>query len=149
MQLYPKFSTSILKGSIGALIGATALFALVHLCLKTPLSELVMPWLLYSGLGVLMTPFVYWSRRHEASSRGDWRPLYVTLGVFFMIGGPLLLHYASKFGLFSPSHLPGLYLTVVFTFPPIFLGTYYLSKRFGIPPHRRDPHGPAEPEDAQ
>ncbi len=96
-----------------------------------------------------MTPFVYLSRRHEASSKGDWKPLYVTLGVFFMLGGPLLLYYASKFGLFSPSQLLGLYVTVLVAFPPVFFATYYVSKRFGIFPHRRTNRSFAERKDAQ
>jgi hypothetical protein len=144
MKPLPKFSIWFVKGSVGALIGATCLFALVHLGLKTPVSELVQPWLVYGGLGILLTPFVYLARRHEVLRKGDWRPLYVTVGLFLMIACPVLFYYASRFGLLSPKDLPGLCVTALVAFPPIFFATYYVSKRFGIPPHRRDHDGTAE-----
>jgi hypothetical protein len=132
MQEFPKFRTAFAKGSAGALIGAAGLFALVHLILRVPIHQLVEPWLLYAGLGILMTPFFYWSKKHYVLSGGDWKPLFLVGAGFSMMACPLLFHCGSKFGLISSSDLPGLYATVLVAGPPIFLAAYWIGDRLGL-----------------
>jgi hypothetical protein len=149
MQDFPRFSTAFAKGSIGALIGAGGLFGLVHLVLRIPIDQLVGPWLLYAGLGILMTPFFYWSKKHYVSSGGDWKPLFLTGVGFSMMACPLLFYYASKFGLLSSSDLPGLYATVLVAGPPIFLAAYWVGDRLKLLGGRRRHAGAAQQGDAE
>ncbi len=142
MRDLPKFSTGVAQLSGGLVIGATGFWGLASLLLRLPLASVMVPWLVYSALGIVMAPFLYWSLKRQADG-GDSRPFFVVLGAFSIAACPLLFFYASKFGLVPARSLPGLYLTAVISLPPILAATYYGMKRLGLlPSPRRGRGGP-------
>ena len=145
MRDLPKLRTSLVKFSVGVLIGATGFWALVHLWLRIPVHSLVRPWLLYSALGVLAGPFVCWSLKHEASSGGDRRAFFVTISVVSVLGSWLLAYYAWKFGLVSFNYFRGLCISVPVAIGPGMVIGYYLTERLYPSPHRRHSSSGSEP----
>ncbi len=145
MRDLPKLSTYLVKFSVGVLIGATAFWALVHLWLRIPLHSLVMPWVLYSALGALAGPLVWWSLKHEASSGGDRRAFFVTISAVCVLGSWLLAYYARKFGLVSPNYFRGLCISVLVAIGPGMVVGYYLAERVYPSPHRRHSSSGNEP----
>lgn len=138
MEDFSRFTlVGVSKACAGALIGSTGLWGLVWLLFRKPLSQVLAPWLLYSGIGILFAPALYWSQRRQALT-GDWRPFFVVFGAACMAAAPLLFYYAARFGLLSPPSLLKLNLTTVIAIPPLSVATYYAMKWLEIlPPSRR------------
>ncbi len=146
MRDLPNLSTWFLRSLVGILVGGTVFYyGLVHLCLGVGLGSLGPPWLLHSGLGLLASPFLYWSLKHEVSSGGDRRPFFVTIGVVLLFGSCLLFYYAWKFGFVSLNDLRGLCITAVVATGPCMVASYYLTERVYPSPHRRRSSSGSEP----
>jgi hypothetical protein len=129
-----------------AALGLGVYYGLLHRALHVPLEALTALVVAHSVLTAACCPFLYVSLKRGTSGLADWRLLFVTVGVYTMVGVPLLLHYLSQFGLIPPSMLRELYLTTGLVIPPGTVAAYYLSRK--LSPHlyiRRDTaeRGPA------
>jgi len=138
MRDLPDLSTWFRQSLIGMLVGGTVFYyGLVHLCLGVRLPDLTIPWLLHSGLGILASPFLYWSLKHEASSKGDRRPFFVTIALVSFFGCLLLFYYAWRFGFVSFGDFRGLCITAVIAIGPGMVLSYHLAEKVYPSRYRR------------
>jgi len=139
MPGYPKLWAWILASLVSIPIGGfTMFYCIFHLALKIPLSDLIEPFALVSGLTILLSPFLYWSRKHELLSRGDLRPLFASVGGYTLAVCLLYVYYGGKVGLLSASKLTGYYLFMLVLIPAAFLGGFYLHRRIFRPRSKVD-----------
>jgi hypothetical protein len=137
MDEYSRFSgVAMAKGLLVVIAGSSGLCAVAWLLLKVELSKLLLPWLLYCGLGTLLVPFLYWSMRRQART-GDWRPFFVVFGAFCMAACPLLFYSGTILGFVRKTSLPGLCLTAIICIPLLFPAAYHLLKELRLLPPRR------------
>lgn len=133
---YPKFSSWLWASLGSALLGGLAVFyGLFHLVLGVPLLRLKIPFVLVSILTILLSPFLYQARKHQAQSGGrDVRLYFLIAGPYILLVLLIYVFFAIRTGVLSPDHAVECYSLVILGAILGSAGGYCLHRTLSRPP---------------
>lgn len=130
MRDLPSLSVWFLKSLGGIAFGMCAVYYLFfHLCLDIRLRDLLPPLVIHTGLTVLWSPFAYWGLKRGIPPDGDWKPFFVTFGLYVLLSGLTYVYYACRLGFLSEPEARDYYVLAVIVIPLGALGGYFLNEK--------------------
>ncbi len=126
---YPKLSSwfwAFVASTV--LSGLTIFYGVIHLGLRVPLSKLKLPYLLFSILTIVLSPFLYLARKHHIQSGGDTRPFALILGAYYLLGLAIGVFFGMRVGVLSPGHATEYYVVVILSAVLGSIGGYYIHR---------------------